>query len=135
MKEIAEDIEIYEEMTKGVDALLAQYGLQRHHMIYRAVSKEEPKEELKNERNEEPVIVLFCHCCMGLSIISYLTGAAPFVMWHNFFLPTSSVSTLVTETDQQGYSHFRCVQIGDTSHLYAGDEPVSGAGLHPVFEY
>lgn len=114
---------VYEEMTKGVDSLLAQYGLQRQHMIYRP------------ETQEDSVIVLFCHCCMGLSIISYLTGISPFVMWHNFFLPTSSISMLVTETDQQGYAHFRCVQLGDTSHLYAGGEPVSESGLYPKFEY
>ena len=121
--ETGDSEKVYKDMTKYIDSLLEQYGLKRHGMLY------------QSETNEESVIVLFCHCCMGLSIISYLTGVSPFIMWHNFFLPTSSVTTLVTETDQQGYAHFRFVQIGDTSHLYLGGEPISDSGLYPKFEY
>ena len=86
------------------------------------------------DAESDRTIALFCHCGMGLTIISYLTGTSPFLLWHNFFLPTSSVSTIVTETDRNGNAHFRCVQIGDTSHLYAAGEDISQAGLYPEFE-
>ena len=53
------------------------------------------------------------------------------VLWGGFFLPTSSVTTLVTEERVQGEVFFKCMQVGDTSHLYAGGEPVSSSGLFP----
>ena len=115
--------EIFEEVKKGVDNLLEKYGVYRVDMLYRTDNK------------NEPTIALFCHCCMGLCIISHLTGLAPFVLWHNVFLPPSSVTTLVTETDKDGFMHFRSTQIGDTSHLYIAGEPISSAGLYPDFEY
>ena len=43
-------------------------------------------------------------------------------------LPTSSVTTLVTEERVKGQVLFRMFQMGDTSHLYAADEAVSTAG-------
>lgn len=114
--------DVYKQTTLGLSELLRKYGWSRSGMLYRCDAK------------EDITIALFCHCAMGLTIISYLTGTSPFILWHNFFLPTSSVSTIVTETDGNGNAHFRCVQIGDTSHLYAADEDISKAGLYPEFE-
>ena len=54
---------------------------------------------------------------------------SPTVMWHSFFMPTSSVTTLITEERVKGEVFFKCMQVGDTSHLYAGGEPVSHSGL------
>ena len=83
---------------------------------------------------EDKTIALFCHFGMGITILSYLLGFSPFVAQHNFFLAPTSVTTLVTETDKKGYSHFRATEIGDISHLYAANEPVSESGLFPDFE-
>lgn len=114
--------EVYDQTTLGLSELLRKYGWSRNGMLYRC------------DAESDRTIALFCHCGMGLTIISYLTGTSPFLLWHNFFLPTSSVSTIVTETDRNGNAHFRCVQIGDTSHLYAAGEDISQAGLYPEFE-
>ena len=57
-------------------------------------------------------------------------GVAPTVMWQGFFMPTSSVTTLITEEREEGEVFFKCMQLGDTSHLYADDEPVSTSGLY-----
>ena len=38
---------------------------------------------------------------------------------------------IVTEERVQGEVFFKCMQVGDTSHLYAGGEPVSSSGLFP----
>ena len=51
-------------------------------------------------------------------------------MWQCFFMPASSVTTLVTEERVKGEVFFKCMQLGDTSHLFAGSEPVSKAGLY-----
>lgn len=111
-------IDVYDETAAGVDALLARYGYVRDGGIYRC------------EHNSEITIVLFCHFALGMTILSYLMGVSPLVMWEGFFMPTSSVTTLITEERVKGEVFFKCMQVGDTSHLYAGGEPVSRAGLY-----
>ncbi len=112
--------EVYREMVSGIDALLKRYNWKREGMLYRG--------------GEDKTIALFCHFGLGIMILSYLLGISPTVAQHNFFLAPTSVTTLVTETDSKGNSHFRAICVGDTSHLYVGDEPISESGLHPNFE-
>lgn len=112
--------EIYKETTDGIDALLLRYGWERHGRLYRG--------------GEEKTIALFCHFAMGITILSYLLGISPIVAQQNFFMAPSSVTTLATETDRKGFSHFRAMAVGDTSHLYIAGEPVSLSGFYPEFE-
>lgn len=115
--------ELHQQTLTGIDELLGRYGVKHEGMLYHC-----------DNNKEDVTIALFCHFALGSIIISYLTGISPVLFWHSFFLPPSSVSTLVTESDRSGVSHFRCVQIGDTSHLYAADEEISLAGLYPNYE-
>lgn len=112
--------EIYKETAEGVDALLEKYGWIRDGMTYRG--------------GEDATIVLFCHFGLGITIMAYLLGISPVVAQNNFFLAPTSVTTLVTETDKSGVSHFRAIGVGDISHLYAENEPMSLSGLYPEFE-
>jgi probable phosphoglycerate mutase len=66
-----------------------------------------------------------------MAMVSHLTNVSPVVLWETFHLPTSSVTSIVTEERVKGEVLFRCEQIGDTSHLYAAGEPVSRSGLFP----
>jgi len=109
--------EIYDETAAGLDALLERYGYRRNGAMYRC------------EENGDETIVLVCHLALSMTILSYLLGVSPVVMWHSFFMPTSSVTTLITEERIKGEVYFKCMQVGDTSHLYAGNEPVSHSGL------
>ena len=109
--------EVYDKTASGVDALLARHGYVREDDIYRS------------DAPNTDTIVLFCHLALGMTILSHLQGISPVVLWHNFFMPTSSVTTLVTEERRPNEISFRCLQVGDTSHLYAGNEPVSHAGF------
>ena len=111
--------DIYEEMMRGMDALLEKYGWVRDGMAYRG--------------GEDRTIALFCHHGLGSALLGYLIGISPVVAQHNLFLAPTSVTTLVSETDSNGVSHFRATAIGDTSHLYAGGETVSESGLYPRF--
>lgn len=111
---------IYDEMARGMDALLEKYGWVRDGMAYRG--------------GEDKTIALFCHHGLGSALLGYLIGISPAVAQHNLFLSPTSVTTLVSETDSNGVSHFRAIAIGDTSHLYAGGEPVSESGLYPKFD-
>lgn len=112
--------EIYRETVEGIDSLLLRYGWKRDNMVYRG--------------GEDKTIAIFCHFGMGITILSYLLGFSPVVAQNNFFLAPTSVTTLVTETDSKGYSHFRATGIGDISHLYIANEPMSESGLFPNFE-
>ena len=112
------DVEaVYRETAKGMDELLKAWGYVRDGAIYRC------------EKNTDATIVLFCHFALGMVILSHMLGVSPSVMWQGFFMPASSVTTLITEERIQGQVFFKCMQLGDTSHLYAGDEPLSNAGL------
>ena len=112
------DVEaVYRETAKGMDELLKAWGYVRDGAIYRC------------EKNTDAMIVLFCHFALGMVILSHMLGVSPSVMWQGFFMPASSVTTLITEERIQGQVFFKCMQLGDTSHLYAGDEPLSNAGL------
>ena len=108
---------VYRETCEGMDALLAQYGYRRDGYIFRC------------EENTADTIALFCHFALGMTIVAHMAGVALPVMWQSFFLPTSSVTTFVTEERTRGEVFFKCMQLGDTSHLYAAGEPVSTSGL------
>lgn len=110
-------VKVYDATAAGLDALLARYGYVRDGGMYRC------------EENRDVTIALFCHFALGMTMLSYLTGISPVLMWQNFFMPTSSVTTLMTEERVKGEMIFKCVQVGDTSHLYAEGEPLSRAGL------
>lgn len=110
----------YSKVTSGIDKLLLKYGMKREGMLYSG--------------GENKTIALFCHFALGITVLSYLVGISPIVAQHNFFLAPTSLTTLTTETDKMGYSHFRASHIGDTSHLYSGNEPISESGLYPDFE-
>lgn len=111
--------EIYEETKKGFDALLEEYGYKKEGLIY------------KCNHNDDTNIVLICHFALGSALIGYLAGVSPFIMWHSFFMPPSSVTTIVSSEVKRGEVFLRCMQIGDTSHLYAAGEPISCSGLLP----
>lgn len=110
----------FKETTDGVDALLKRYGWRREGMAYRG--------------GDDVTIALVCHFGLGITVMSYLLGISPVVAQHNFFLAPTSVTTLVSETDSSGLSHFRAIGVGDISHLCMGGEPMSESGLYPHFE-
>jgi broad specificity phosphatase PhoE len=112
---------VYQDSVAQFDALLARYGYIRDGYLYRC------------EENRDVTICLFCHFAKGMVLLSHLTGISPVLLWQGLFLPASSVTTIVTEEREKGEVFFKCMQLGDTSHLYAGGEPVSRAGLFPEF--
>ena len=108
--------EVYDETVRGLDDLLASYGLRREGMIYRT------------EQNRPDTLVLFCHFGITCLMLSHLLGISPMLLLHGLMLPPTSITTLVTEERIPGQVWFRCVAMGDTSHLYAAGEPVSHSG-------
>ena len=111
--------QVWKETTDGLDALLASHGYIRDGYMYRA------------ENNRPDTIVLFCHFGIMMACISHLIGITPINLWHGFCTQPSSVTTLVTEERVKGQVAWRCMQLGDISHLYVADEPYSTAALYP----
>ncbi|MBP3636352.1 MAG: histidine phosphatase family protein [Clostridia bacterium] len=111
--------QIWQETQQGLDALLARHGYHRDGGIYRC------------DNNQPDTIVLFCHFAIMAAMVAHLTGISPLNMWQGFCAQPSSVTTMITEERVKGEVIFRCVQFGDVSHLYAGAEPHSTAGLYP----
>ncbi len=113
--------EQYNFVTGQFDALLAKYSMKRKNQIYTCVE------------NPDVTVAIFCHFALGMVLISHLTGISPVLLWQTMFLPTSSVTEFVTEERVEGEVIFKCMQMGDTSHLYAKGEPVSASGLYREF--
>ncbi len=111
----------YKRVIDGFDALLLSHGYERDGVIY------------KCEKNAGKTVALFCHFGLGSLLISHLTGISPVLVWQSLFLPTSSVTTFVTEERVKGEVVFKCMQVGDTSHLFAGGESISRSGLFSEF--
>lgn len=109
----------WRETVEGLDALLASHGYVRDGHIYRV------------QDNQPDTIVLFCHFGITMACMSHLLGITPINLWHGFCAQPSSVTTLVTEERVKGEVSWRCMQLGDISHLYVADEPYSTAALYP----
>ena len=110
--------EIYDETVRGLDALLERYGFRREGALYRA------------DHNEAKTIVLFCHFAVSMAMLSHLVQLPFYALLHGVILAPTSVTTVVSEERLPGEVWFRCVELGDTSHLYAAGEPVSHYGRY-----
>lgn len=103
----------YDMVIDGVDELLEKHGYKKCGRIYDAV------------KPNDDVIVLFCHFGVEAVILSRIFSISPMILWHNFRALPTSVTRLVTEEREKGKAIFTCLQYGDLSHLYAGDEEPS----------
>ena len=99
-----------------MDELLARYGLIRQGNLYTG-------------ENNHKIIALFCHFGISMAILSHLMMISPAVLWQTFFMPTASVTTLVTEERTKGKIIFRCCGLGDASHLEGQGRVMGRSGL------
>ncbi len=111
--------EIWQETVDGLDAILAEHGFHRDGPVYRC------------ENNQPDTLVFFCHFGVGAAMVAHLCNIPPMLLWQGFCMQPSSVTTLVTEERVKGEAVFRCMSLGDLSHLYAAGERHSTAGLYP----
>ena len=111
--------EVWQQTVRGVDALLARYGIRKDGPVWRCDS------------NANYTLALFCHFGISMAVIGYLTDISPMVLWHHTLCCPSSLTELVTEERIKGELIFRMVRLGDLSHLEAAGEIRSTAGLFP----
>ena len=101
----------YQAVCEGLDALIGRFGYRRRGAVYEAV------------KPNHDTVALFCHHGLGSALISHLLNLSPLAVTQGFCLLPTSVTTLCTEEREEGIAQFRMTACGDTSHLYAADEP------------
>jgi len=112
------DVEkVYRYITDNFDIFLANYGYHRKGNYYLC------------DKGNKDTIVIFCHLGVQFAILSHLLGIAAPLLWQGLYVAPTSITTVVSEEREEGKVYFRCHSIGDTSHLYVANEPLSTAGF------
>jgi broad specificity phosphatase PhoE len=103
------------------DSFLYNLGYERVNGLYRC-----------NKHNEEQIAV-FCHAGFALTWLALLLEIPVTLMWSGFWLPPSSVTTVLFEKRSDEWAVPRCIGFGDISHLYEAGLPVSTMGIKANF--
>jgi probable phosphoglycerate mutase len=107
----------HERVRRDSDAFLARHGYEHVEGRYRIV------------RGNRDKIAVFCHGGFGLFWLSHLLELPLPMVCGGFFLPPSSVTTILFDERTSDWAVPRCVGMGDVSHLYAAGLPVQPAGI------
>lgn len=110
--------EAVEAVRCGWETLLAECGIRRNGD---SLIAEEPL--------PEGDMALFCHHGLGLALLGIILDLPVPAMWRAFWLPPSSVSTVLFERQWGNVVNPRMVCVGDTSHLYREDVTGNTSGL------
>ncbi|TMV50665.1 histidine phosphatase family protein [Paenibacillus mesophilus] len=108
---------LYETIKNDSDAFLQRHGYAREEGRYRI---EAPNRE---------AIAVFCHLGFGLTWLSHLLELPFPLVWSAFWLPPSSVTTILFEQRSEQWAVPRCTGLGCVSHLHKAGLPVSSMGL------
>jgi broad specificity phosphatase PhoE len=80
-------------------------------------------------RPNQENIAIFCHHGFGLAWLAHLLELPITLVWAGFWLPPSSVTTVLMDEVAEGWAVPRCLGLGDVSHIYESGLPVSHMGL------
>lgn len=109
--------EVYDRIGRDSDAFIARHGYVREGGRYRIVRPNREK------------IAIFCHGGFGLWWLSHLLALPLPMVWAGFFLPPSSVTTILFDERSETWAVPRSIGTGDISHLYAAGLPMSPSGI------
>ncbi|MEP7187632.1 MAG: histidine phosphatase family protein, partial [Roseiflexaceae bacterium] len=112
----------YENLCERADDLLRRHGYERVAGRYRCV------------RPNHDRIAMFCHGGFGLTWLAHLLALPLPLVWSGFWLPTSSVTTVLFDERSPDWAVPRCIGLGDVSHLYAAGLPVQARGIIANFD-
>lgn len=74
-------------------------------------------------------IAVFCHGGLGLSWLAHLLEIPLTLMWSGFWLPPSSVTTVLFDERSCEWAVPRCIGLADVSHLYKAGLEVKPRGI------
>ncbi len=109
--------EAIHELRADSDQFLKRLGYERSGGLYRCIKP-----------NQEQ-IAIFCHAGFALTWLSILLEIPVTLMWSGFFLPPSSVTTILFEERSGEWAVPRCIGLGDVSHVYEAGMNMSTIGL------
>lgn len=114
--------EYYTRLQTHSDEFLTRHGYEREGGRYRPV------------RPNRERIAVFCHGGFGLTWLAHLLEVPVPIMWVSFFLPPSSVTTILFDERTKQWAVPRCIGLGDISHLYEAGLPVQPSGIRANFD-
>ncbi|TVQ22736.1 MAG: histidine phosphatase family protein [Spirochaetaceae bacterium] len=111
----------YQETLSGIrdssDEFMSRLGYVRNGHHYRV------------ERRNDDTIAVFCHGGFGLTWLSVLLEIDAPLVWAGFFLPASSITTILLDEREDRIATPRCLGVGALPHLARAGLPMSGAGI------
>lgn len=107
----------YETIKTNSDEFMRRHGYIRENGRYRI---DKPNRE---------AIAVFCHLGFGLTWLSHLLELPFPLVWSGFWLPPSSVTTILFEERSPHWAVPRCLGLGQVAHLHSAGLSVSTAGL------
>ncbi|WP_256760393.1 histidine phosphatase family protein [Cohnella sp. WQ 127256] len=107
----------FETLKRDSDEFLRRLGYVREDGRYRI------------EMPHEETIAVFCHMGFGLTWLSHLLELPFPIVWSGFWLPPSSITTILFEERSEHWAVPRCIGLGQTAHLDKKGLRVSTAGL------
>ena len=130
------------EVCNGLDDILKSYGYTRNgkYYDYKNLNGQDLPAEIGDiqtrgimeyqvrDEDDNKTIVFFCHLGVECVMLAHLLSISPVTLWHGTFEAPSSVTIVNAEKRYHNQAFFRVQALGDTSHLYAAGEPVSGFG-------
>lgn len=111
----------YNETVTASDLFLKKHGYERFGGKYRCIKPNRSK------------IAVFCHKGFGLTWLAHLLEIPPPLVWSGFWLPPSSVTTVLFDERSEEWAVPRCLGLGDVSHLYEANLPVRPRGIRANF--
>lgn len=112
----------FDDLQKNSDAFLARHGYFREGHRYRIVQPNREK------------IAVFCHGGFGLTWLAHLLGLPVTMVWAGFWLPPSSVTTVLFDERSPQWATPRILGMGDVGHLYEAGLPIQPAGIKANYD-
>jgi len=109
--------QVYTQLKADSDEFLQRHGYVREEGRYRVAK---PNSE---------TIAVFCHHGFGVTWLAHLLEIPFPMVWSGFWLPPSSVTTILFEQRSQEWAVPRCTGLGSIAHLHEAGLKMSTAGL------
>jgi len=109
-------------LIKCSDQFLQELGYVRRDGRYQCVSPHTDR------------IGIFCHNGFGLTWLAHLLHLPLLSVWTSFWLPPSSVTTILFERRSPKWAVPRCLGLGDTAHLHKAGLPIQPSGITANFD-
>ncbi len=113
---------MYTELVAASDGFLAAHGYERDGALYRVVTP-----------NRERLCVV-CHGGFGLTWLAHLLALPVPLVWSGFWLPPTSVTTVLFDERSPNFAVPRCLGVGDVSHLYHAGLPRLPRGIKANYD-